>query len=100
MDYKLHPQFETALAEHESLLVFNAAAAKAACEHDILLDENLMDQTGVMTSPIKYLALARHRRFSIEVLAAANHAINESLPLELSGQTMATLVAMMSLRTS
>jgi hypothetical protein len=29
------------------------------------------------------------------VLATANHAIDENQPLELSGQTMATLLAMM-----
>ena len=95
MNYKLHPQFQAALARHEFPLVFNAAATKAACEDDILQDESLMDQLEVMTSPSRFSALSRHRRFCQQVLATANLAINKNQPLELSGQTMATLLAIM-----
>src|SRR5208282_754447 len=92
MDYKLNPLLQAAL-DNGFPLALDAAATKAACENDILLDENQMGLPEGMTSQNRFLALYRHRRFCEEVLTAANHAISENLPLELSGQTMATLVA-------
>lgn len=95
MDYKLHPLLKAALSKNKYPLVLDAAATKAACEQDILLDEIQMAQSEVMTSRNKFLELSLHRRFSKEVLAAAIDAINENQRLELSGQTMAMLVAML-----
>jgi hypothetical protein len=43
MHFKLHPLLKAALAKHEFPLVLDPAAAKAACEHDILLDVELDD---------------------------------------------------------
>ena len=93
MDYKLNPLFQSALDEQRFPLVLDAAAIKPACEHDILLDDQLSALTHAIPSPQQSLQLARHRRFCVEVLAAANHAIQQNRPLELSGQTIATLAA-------
>jgi hypothetical protein len=93
MDYKLDPLFQPALDEQKFPLVFDAAVIKAACEHDILLDDQLSALTDAILSTRRSLQLARHRRLCVEVLAAANRAIQQNRPLELSGQTIATLAA-------
>jgi hypothetical protein len=95
VDYKLSPLLKAALDRNDFPLVFNAEATRAACEHDILLDEYLMAQPEAMTSQSHFLQLSRHRRLCEDVLAAANLAISENQRLELSGQSMSKLVAML-----
>lgn len=95
MDYKLHRLLKTALVNYELPLVLNAAATKAACEHDILLIENRIAEPEVMTSQSGFLGSFNHRRLCQQVLAAANHAINENHRLEVSGQMLVQLVAML-----
>jgi hypothetical protein len=97
MDYELNSLLRAALEKHEFPPVLDTAATKAACEHDILLDENLMSQPEVMTSQSQFVEFSHHRRFCVEFLAAAIHAIDENQRLELSARTMAKLVAMLIL---
>ena len=98
--YRLSPLLKAALDRNDFPLVFNAEATRAACEHDILLDEHLMAQPEAMTSQSAFLELSSHRRLCEEVLAAANHAITKNHRIELSAQMMAKSVALLILQDS
>lgn len=95
MNYKLHPLLKAALNKNEYPLVLDAAATKAACEHDILLIESQLAQPKAMADPSRFLGSSDHRRLCQQLQAAANNAINEDHRLELSGQMLVQLVAMM-----
>ena len=98
--YRLSPLLKAVLDRNDFPLVFDSEATRAACEHDILLDEYLMAQTEATTSQSIFLELSSHRRLCEEVLAAANHAINQNHRFELSAQMMAKSVALLILQDS